>query len=287
MSLLPTKSQNYLSTLLKTISLPLGIAVTLSGSNANALPFSNLNESNYNSLQLSQLISQYEPPEVIIDDNPRGSSTNSRRNTDTRFTCELKNGEYTVMYRPESRPNQAYPWATPGNMGGGWTAQNRCNEITRRLESYRADGLLEMSTGVENGYNTICVTTQVDPTNCQIVLTVPPGQDPQLTRDLVFDNLLIADDGQQTQGVYTYTSNNGDILNQIGNVLNGLEGNNSTSTTAKSPESINLRPFLDRADGGTGEQLGKRKRNKPSVNPSTNQSSPSIPSAERKPAIFQ
>ena len=183
------------------------------------------------------------------------------------------------MYRPESRPNQAYPWATPGNMGGGWSAQNRCLEIARRLESYRAEGLLEMSTGVENGYNTICVTTQVDPTDCKIVLTVPPGQDPQLTRDLVFDNLLVADDGQQTQGVYTYTSNDGDLFNQIGNVLQGLGGNNSRSTASKSPDSIDLRPFLDRADGGTGKYLDRDN----SV-PSRNQSRPS---KERKPAIFQ
>ena len=57
--------------------------------------------------------------------------------------------------------------------------------------------------------NTICVTTQVNPTDCRIVLTVPPGQDPQLTRDLIFENLLIADDGQQTQGVYTYSDGRG------------------------------------------------------------------------------
>ena len=281
MSLLFTKSQNYLSTLLKKVSLPLSIAVTFGGTSANALPFSNLNESNYSSLNLPQVISQYEPPEVIIDDNPRGSNRTSQRNVDPVFTCERDNGEYTVMYRPESRPNQAYPWATPGNMGGGWSAQNRCLEIARRLESYRAEGLLEMSTGVENGYNTICVTTQVDPTDCQIVLTVPPGQDPQLTRDLVFDNLLIADDGQQTQGVYTYTSNGDDLFNQIGNVLGGLEGNNSRSnrSKSKSPKSINLRPFLDSTDGGTGEHL-----NQDNSVPSRNQSGPS---KERKPAIFQ
>ncbi|MDJ0692118.1 MAG: COP23 domain-containing protein [Xenococcaceae cyanobacterium MO_188.B32] len=279
MSLLSTKSQNYLANSLKKISLPLTIAVAFSGTNANALPFSNLNESNNSFLKSLQVISQYEPPEVIIDDNPRDSNRTSQRNADAVFSCDQDNGEYTVMYHPESRPNQAYPWATPSNMGGGWTAQERCLEIARRLEAYRADGLIEMSTGVENGYNTICVTTQVDPTDCRIVLTVPPGQDPQLTRDLVFDNLLIADDGQQTQGVYTYTENGGDLLNQIGNVIEGVSGNNSRS---KSPESIDLRPFLDRADGGTGEQLGKQ------MKPSRNQSRPARENTgERKPAIFQ
>ena len=276
------KSQKYLPTVFKKISLSLGIAAVFGGSSANALPFNNIdttqiNATNYNFQQLVQLVTQAEPPEIIIDDNPRssGSSVPPRINSDTRFTCELVNGEYTVMYRPETRPNQAYPWAVPSQLGGGWTPQRRCNEITRRLESYRPDGLLEMTTGFENGYNTICVTTQVDPTDCRIVLTVPPGQDPQLTRDLIFENLLVADDGQQTQGIYTYTSNGqgNDLVNQIGNVLSGLGGGNSQST---SPKNINLRPFLDRADGGTGEHLGQ------------GQSVPqSRPSQERKPSIFQ
>lgn len=280
MSMLSKNSQNYLLNILKTITLPLSIAYALGGSNANALPFANANYNNHNSLKSPQLISQYEPPEVIIDGNSNDSNTTTRRNTDTRFTCEVVNGEYTVMYSPESRPNRSYPWATPGNMGGGWTPENRCNEITRRLESYRAEGLLEMSTGYENGYDTICVTTQADPTDCKIVLTVPPGQDAQVTRDLVFDNLLIADDGQQTQGVYTYGENGGDLFNQVGNILESLEGNNSSP---KSPESINLRPFLDRADGGTGEQLGKgkgKRRSEPTINQSQ-------PSSERKPSIFE
>jgi hypothetical protein len=182
------------------------------------------------------------------------------------------------MYYPESDPNQGYPWAVPGQLGGGWTPERRCDEITRRLESYRADGLLELTTDVQNNYDVICVTTQVDPTDCQIVLTVPPGQDPQITRDLIFENLLIADDGQQTQGVYTYTNDgrDGNLLDQIGNVINGVGGR---QTRPQSPKDIDLRPFLDPADGGTGERL------------KTSNSQPARPrvqqSEERKPALFK
>ncbi|NJN90156.1 MAG: hypothetical protein HC878_07090, partial [Leptolyngbyaceae cyanobacterium SL_5_14] len=104
------------------------------------------------------------------------------------------------MYYPQSQPGQAYAWATPTELGGGWTEERRCNEISRRLEFYRPDGLLEMQTGVENGYSTICVTTQQN-ASCRIVLTVPPGQDPLVTRDRVFENLAVADRGQQTDSV--------------------------------------------------------------------------------------
>ncbi len=177
-----------------------------------------------------------------------------------RFACQNSNSQYTVMYMPESQPNQAYPWAVPSAMGGGWSSDRRCNEIARRLESYRPDGLVEMKTAVENGYNTICVTTERVP-SCRIVLTVPTGQDPLATRDRVFQNLTIADSGQQTQGVLTYGENgsSGSILTQLGGLL-GIRGLGSKGTLA--PRSIrssdiNLKPFLDRNDGGTGERLNK------------------------------
>ena len=41
-----------------------------------------------------------------------------------RFTCQLNNGQYTVMYNPESQPEQAYAWAIPGDMGSNWPAHD-------------------------------------------------------------------------------------------------------------------------------------------------------------------
>lgn len=181
--------------------------------------------------------------------NPTPSVTSG-----TRFSCQMQNGQYTVMYAPESQPGQFYPWATPTELGGGWTPERRCTEISRRLETYRPDGLLEMQTGVENGYNTVCVTTQ-QVSGCRIVLTVPPGQDPLATRDRVFENLAVADSGQRTDAVTTFTGGNDDLLDRLGNVL-GLPTGQSPR---RSSDSINLRPFLDRADGGTGAQLQRNR----------------------------
>ena len=279
---------NRLRSFFTTATFPLTMALVLGGTSVNAAPFyseSILKDNNFG--QIFRTLSQNSSGsrDVIIDTNGRGNpnpTPTSRTNFDTRFDCELVNGEYTVMYYPESQPNTSYPWAVPSELGGGWSPQRRCDEISRRLEFYREDGLLEMTTGRENGYNTICVTTQIDPTDCRIVLTVPPGQDPQLTRDLIFENLLIADDGMQTQGVYTYGDNNSsnDILNDIGQILGGKKVRNNS----RSPRKIDLRPFLDSSDGGTGEQLnrGKSRRSQPVNNrPANNQNS------ERKPAIFR
>ncbi|MGV2827142.1 COP23 domain-containing protein [Myxosarcina sp. GI1(2024)] len=268
-------------------SLAVGLVSIASTNSVNAFPLSSSNNS-VNLDRLRQLIAQNnEPPEVIIDDAPSTANPipTRRASSDTRFSCEIIDGEYTVMYYPESQPNRAYPWAIPSQLGGGWTPERRCNEITRRFESYRQDGLLELTTDVENNYDIVCVTTQVDPSDCRIVLTVPPGQDPQLTRDLVFENLLAADDGQRTQGVYTLNDDRteGEIFRGVGKILGEIGINPASNTHRQSPESIDLRPFLDPTDGGTASQL------KPGnfSTPNDNRQPVGSPASERKPAIFR
>lgn len=279
---------NYFKSLVSLAGLSsLAIAAIGNAGNANALPLGNLNSNTLQ--QLRQVISQSnQPPEVIINspNNSRSvpaAPTTTAQAQDTRFSCELVNGEYTVMYYPESQPDQAYPWAIPSELGGGWTPQKRCDAITYRFEEYRQEGLLELATGTENGYDTICVTTQLDPSDCKLILTVPPGQDPQLTRDLIFDNLLVADDGQQTEGVYTFGDNQSsqDIIGEVEQVLGG---SNKKKARQSSPENIDLRPFLDPADGGTGQQLTQG--NSATPKPNNNSDKPNK-DPNRKPDLFK
>lgn len=215
--------------------------------------------------------------DVVVDTESGNPSTTTSPGTESedsttankpRFTCQLTNSKYTVMYHPKSQPDQAYAWATPSPLGGGWTAERRCNEIGRRLESYRPDGLQEMRASVENNYNVVCITTQKNP-DCRIVLTVPPGENPQLIRDRVFQNISIADSGQVTEGVNTFVGGrDAQMLNDLLNLgLSSLGG--STNRSSRRSQSVNLRPFLDRADGGTGTQLrgGVPMRSNPRLNP--------------------
>ncbi len=198
-------------------------------------------------------------PESGTQPSPSGSNLFG-----TRFSCQINNGQYTVMYQPESQPRQMYPWAIPSAMGGGWDPARRCYEISRRLESYRPDGLLEMQTAVENGYNIVCVTTQRVP-GCRIVMTVPRGQDPIATRDRVFQNLIIADSGQPTQGVNTFVSGQqSGMLGEAARWLGiGLPGGGRSSIGQSYSNTIDLRPFLDRADGGTAQYLQKGRATTP------------------------
>jgi hypothetical protein len=171
-----------------------------------------------------------------------------------RFFCQAWSGQYTVMYSPENRSGEAFPWAVPKDLGNGWVAEKRCNEISRRLEEYRPDGLQELSTATENGYSTVCATTQSN-SKCRIVFTVPPGQDPVATRNSVFQNLTVADGGTMTQGVNTYVSNGNGNFNLTENLVNlGLSalGSNSAWKTSNADRNINLKPYLAPSDGGTG-----------------------------------
>ncbi len=235
---------------LKGLSFSAGLAFLLANGSAMAAP------------RTGTVISQAAASDrsVVVDTEGDRGTSNRRTPSDgssspiyesgTRFSCQVLNGEYTVAYQPESRAGEYFPWAKPAQMGGGWSPQKRCTEIARRLESYRPDGLLELTTGIENSYNTVCVITEQVP-DCRIVFTVPSGQDPVVTRDRVFENLSVADNGQQTDAVYTYR-NRGNDIDDLVNMGRDILGGRRNSTKS---ESINLRPFLDKKDGGTGAQL--------------------------------
>jgi hypothetical protein len=171
-----------------------------------------------------------------------------------RFACLSLNNQYTVTYHPVDRPGDSYPWAVPSTMGS-WDASKRCNEIARRLEDYRKDGLQELRTDVKNNYDVVCVTTEKN-NECRIVLTVPKGNDAVATRDAVFSNLTVADSGQATTAVNTYAEGGNNPLGALGNVKNipgiGTLGNNTPNSRPLSNKgSIDLRPFLSTNDGGT------------------------------------
>jgi len=220
-------------------------------------------------------------PSRLPSENPNDKAANPTDNKTARFSCQSRDGQYIVVYQPKSQPQKYFPWAAPSAMGDGWSPEKRCNEISRRLESYRPDGLLEMKTSTENGYNIICATTDKN-SACRIVLTVPNGQDPIATRDRVFGNLTTADNGQATTAVNTYVPRRGSLtpprLGKVGgpegfigivpsNLPRGVSGSLPVKIPSDSwkplPTSssykgngLYLKPYLDPSDGGTGARLG-------------------------------
>ncbi|MGD2179852.1 COP23 domain-containing protein [Lusitaniella coriacea] len=99
-----------------------------------------------------------------------------------RFSCELrpdtaKGGEvWTVMYRNEKRKQ---PWLKMvTTLGGNWTPSERCQEIARKLELYREDGLIKLTYRTDPAtpsQDVICAYTKESGDECPLLITLKPG----------------------------------------------------------------------------------------------------------------
>ena len=113
----------------------------------------------------------------------RGSSPSIIEKTD-RFSCEerrdTERGEFvwTVMYDNDKKKQ---PWlGMVITMGGGWSPERRCQEIEKRLENFREDGLVSL--GYRDDPNTpqqqvLCVKTKSSGENCPLLMTLDVGTD--------------------------------------------------------------------------------------------------------------
>ncbi|NES01544.1 MAG: hypothetical protein F6K22_01030 [Okeania sp. SIO2F4] len=65
-------------------------------------------------------------------------------------------------------------------MGGGWTPKRQCQEIEKRLENFRQDGLVFL--GYRDNPNTpqqqvLCVKTKLSSDSCPLLITLDVGTD--------------------------------------------------------------------------------------------------------------
>ncbi|MBP0017641.1 MAG: COP23 domain-containing protein [Cyanobacteria bacterium SBLK] len=251
------------TSILKGIGFSLATLAFLGGNNAPAFSSVVAESSEVPHWQIAQLDSEEtnsKEEETAAEDAPETEAETAGTDNAPRFTCATHEGVPTVMYSPKEQET-AYPWAVPQTLGGGWTPQKRCEAIAQRLEQYRPDGMVELQNSTENNYDVVCVTTEKDPA-CRIVLTVPPGQSPEIVRDRVFENLTLADSGESTQGVATFTDGGSPNeilgqLGQLGNIFNTGSSSPNGNIRLSSPGAINLKPFLAPSDGGTGSGLNR------------------------------
>ncbi|NER19597.1 MAG: hypothetical protein F6J96_02340 [Symploca sp. SIO1C2] len=109
-----------------------------------------------------------------------------------RFSCDLqpdtaKGGEiWTVMYRNEQGTK---PWLKMvTTLGVNWTPAERCQEIARKLELYRQDGLTKLTYRTDPATPSqyvICAYTKLSDSACPLLITLKPEADPYETlRDM-------------------------------------------------------------------------------------------------------
>jgi Circadian oscillating protein COP23 len=160
-----------------------------------------------------------------------------------RFSCELmsypnEREVWTVMYRNDKEKS---PWLKiAATLGSNWTPAERCQEIARRLEIYRQDGLTQLT--YRSDPNTpkqfvICAKTKIGGDNCPLLVTLKPDANPYSSLRYMAERL--------TAGI----SNNTASQRKIDITF----GNNKPNTDAFAPLTIDLDKYLadeDRKAGG-------------------------------------
>ena len=154
-----------------------------------------------------------------------------------RFSCELRpdtnKGEevWTVMY---DNGKKKLPWldmVIP--MGGGWSPAKRCEEVERRLEYFRKDGLdsLEYRKDPKTPeQEVICVKTKLSGDSCPLLLTLDVGVD-----------------GYQAMGDMTKALRTGKTVEQ------NSKGKLANSNFSKESPVVYLQPFLAKEDRLAGK----------------------------------
>jgi Circadian oscillating protein COP23 len=164
-------------------------------------------------------------------------------NESDRFYCTEKPDEQTgegekvwmVMYRHQIKGDR--PWLKMvSTLGRDWSPVERCQEIARKLDIYRADGLVGLRYKLDDKTQqyVICAQTKLNTNgdNCPLVITLKPGTETdayETLRDMVT------------------------ALNQdIGGIYQNSEGNSPNSSFSPSSSVFNVEPYLSDDDRKMG-----------------------------------
>ncbi|GEM_PF-4177374 len=144
---------------------------------SNVTKNENLDETVINNPTSQPTISEETKPEKEVEIEVK---------SDHNFYCEIKpdtkvGGEvYTVMY---SKEKGSKPWLKMvRSMGGSWNTKARCEEIAKRLQIFKDQGLIGFN--YRRDLNTpsqyvLCAKLK-DNNGCPLVLTLHPDDDPEM-----------------------------------------------------------------------------------------------------------
>ncbi|TAE02122.1 MAG: hypothetical protein EAZ96_16960 [Oscillatoriales cyanobacterium] len=108
----------------------------------------------------------------------------SRDNVPTTFAQETTNGGI-----PKSK--SVIRWVSDFGDQVNYTPQKRCEEVSNRFQDYSNQGLLDyITTGKENGLDTICVKDKERGGPCRLLWTLKPKTNPKLVLHQLFSDHL-------------------------------------------------------------------------------------------------
>lgn len=106
----------------------------------------------------------------------------------TTFFCDLSNGVPRTMARNDRRQAPVILWVSNFGSQAGYTAQQRCVEVSNRFQEYYDMGKLKfLTTGRINGQNVVCVADRVGGACGGLLFTLKPTSNPGKTLQNLLD----------------------------------------------------------------------------------------------------
>ncbi|MFN9515995.1 MAG: COP23 domain-containing protein [Pseudanabaena sp.] len=99
------------------------------------------------------------------------------------FYCDFSGVSPATMYQNSQGGIEKWiSWDSDFFSDAGWTPAVRCNEVSKRLESFRKSKLLKYVTvGIMNGERVICTASEKNGRCSGLIYTLKPSQDAVIT----------------------------------------------------------------------------------------------------------
>lgn len=175
----------------------------------------------------------------------------------TAFYCGTNaEGLPTTIYRnSEGRTEPWIVWGSNFFADAGFNNQERCQQVSARLETYRRDRQLSYITvGRMNGEDVVCTASPVNGRCDKLIFTLKPGQNS--LRTLI--NLLAWREGQAgAPSLFESTGSSSSVPTTIigGNTVIDVRGRveaEAVSSPAAAPAPVNVQPVMPQPNRNPG-----------------------------------
>lgn len=112
--------------------------------------------------------------------------TVSAQSSPRTFECKTVSGAPTTVIKDSKGERQMIRWTSDFGYKVGYTPQQRCEEVTNRMNTYFSQSGQFITHGVLNGEKVICITDSLGNDCLNLLYTLQPDQDPQTRLEDLF-----------------------------------------------------------------------------------------------------
>lgn len=112
----------------------------------------------------------------------------SAQASEQRFSCAQTGGVPATMAKTRRGYVPVIKWSSEYFGASGWSPEARCQEVSKRFESYHRDGTLNfLTTGRMNRQSVVCVAQSQGGPCSGLLFTLKPGSNPGQTLQKLLD----------------------------------------------------------------------------------------------------